>query len=589
MTKYAADAEQKSIQDRTKPTHVQELRTSRVHGEVEAATLGLQNHSFVLCRVCMTFLSVALLASCQAFSQVNSLDVTARDSKAGTQNTWLSYHGDLTGRRYSELTEITSENVHQLQLKWVFHSRKVRMLGAPPVVIAGVMYLSVSNDLFAIDGLTGAVLWHHTRQDAAGAQNDDSAHINRGIAVLSNRLYMETDDGYLLSLDARSGNVLWEVPFDEGYVSHGGVAAPLAIPGKIIVGASRGQEMHGGFVAAFDAANGKELWRFRIRHDPVRNDPDSLSGPIGIRDESWMPGTFDPELNVVFEESASQTCETDASDRAGEIQQGGCLLALDAQTGKLKWQFPLPSEEQTNPAISTVPMLVDIPVREAGSKQRSDRKLIVAVQGNGIVTILDRTSGTLVLQRNLGTDSSVPGNSHLHRVKTAVRAVKQDDSRNRCATESESPSWNPPAYSEQTHRFYFLGFEACRESALQVEGEHAAPAVISRFQPTGRSRLLTYDPSDDTWAWQDISSSTDQAPSGITTTASGLLLFGGRARTFQVADAVTGNVLWSFPLGQSPTGPPISYSILGKQYFAIAAGNDLFVFGLPCVTPCKQE
>ena len=588
MTNYAEDAEQTSIEDWTQQSYIPGARTRRVQG-VKVAAQVPQSRSLMLRRICTTVISAALLASCQASSQSNSPDVTARDSKAGTQSAWLSYHGDLTGRRYSELKEITRENVGQLQLKWVFNSRKMWALGAPPVVVAGVMYLSVSNDLFAMDGLTGAVLWHHTRQDAAGAQNDESAHINRGIAVLSNRLYMETDDGHLLSLDARSGNVLWEVPFDTDNVSYGGVSAPLAIPGKVIVGASGGRGVQAGFVAAFDAANGKELWRYTLRHNPVRNDSDSLTRSSRTPDESWMPGTYDPELNVIFEESAAQACGTDVSVQTEDVQHGGCLLALDAQIGKLKWQFPLPAEEKRSPAISAVPMLVDIPLGEAGSKQVSDRKLIVAVQENGFLTILDRATGTLVLQRNLGTNSSFPGDSHWRRVSAAARPTKQDDARSRCGAESESPSWNPPAYNELTNRFYFVEFENCRDNAVPVEAAHSAKGVISRLQPIGRSSLLLYDPSDDTWAWQDTSPSTDHAPSGLTTTASGLLLSGGRARSFEVADAVTGKVLWSFPLGQSPTGPPISYSIAGKQYFAIAAGKDLFVFGLPCVTPCQQE
>ena len=468
------------------------------------------------------------------------IDVTAQDLEATEiRNNWLSYHGDLTGRRYSALKEITRDNITQLQLKWVFHSRKVRVLGAPPVVVGGMMYMTASNDLFAIDGRTGAVLWHHTRQETAREKESESAHVNRGVAILNNKLYMETDDAHLLCLDVRSGNVLWEVPFADGDAGYGAVSAPLAIRDKVIVGVSGSNKFPGGFLAAFDAASGKEIWRL---------------GMLPAYGQSGMPGTYDPNLDLIFWETGAQSCNSEASAPSADVQQGRCLVALNSNTGKLKWKSLLPDYEQLNFAVSGVPVLLDT------MYQGTFRKLIVAADSNGFLYIFDRGTGKLLGQRSFDSMKS---------------------SEHTCPEEKLSPSWNPPSYNEQTHIFYFMSLEDCRAKPSQSSAAHPAPGAKAEPKSIGKSTLLAYDLTSDKLVWKDDSVAADHAPTGMMTTASGLLLFGGKAQSFQAADAASGKVLWSFPMGQSPTGSPMSYSIAGNQYFAIAAGNDLFVFGLP--------
>jgi len=468
------------------------------------------------------------------------IDITAHDLEANAiRNNWLSYHGDLTGRRYSSLNNITRDNVTQLQLKWVFHSRKVRVLGATPVVVGGVMYMTASNDLFAIDARTGAQLWHHTRQETAGEKGSESVHVNRGVALLSNKLYMETDDAHLLCLDARSGNVLWEVPFAEGYAGYGGASAPLAIRDKVIVNASGGKESQGNLIAAFDASSGKELWRFGMQ--PAYS-------------QSGMLGTYDPNLDMIFWETAGQSCNPEASAQSTDVQHRRCLVALDSNTGRLKWRSPLPDHKQSVFAISGVPVLLDT------AYQGALRKLIVATDSNGFLDIFDRETGELLGQRN---------------------ADSMKSSENICREEKLSPSWNPPSYSEQTHIFYFMSLQDCRASTAQAVAAHPVPGAKAESEPIGKSTLLAYDLASDKLVWKNDSAATDQAPTGVISTASGLLLFGGKTQSFQAADAATGKVLWSFPMGQSPTGSPMTYAIEDNQYFAIAAGNDLFVFGLP--------
>ena len=485
------------------------------------------------------FLCPAVVRSQSAANQPGTpIDVTVQDLEASEiRNNWLSYHGDLTGRRYSSLKEITRDNITQLQLKWVFHSRKVRVLGATPAVVGGVMYMTASNDLFAIDGRTGAVLWHHTRQETAREKEGESAHVNRGVAVLNNKLYMETDDAHLLCLDARSGNVLWQVPFADGDAGYGAVSAPLAIQNKIIVGGRGGKE--GGFLTAFDAASGKEVWKL---------------GTPPAYGQSGIPGTYDPNLGLIFWETGAQSCNTEASIQPADVQQGRCLIALDSSTGKLKWKSPLPDHERPSFVVSGVPVLLDT------MYQGTLHKLIIEAHGNDFIDVLDRETGKLLGQRN---SDSVKSSEHT------------------CPEEKLSLSWNPPSYNEQTHIFYFMSLQDCRAKPVQSTMAHPAPGTNAESKPIGKSALLAYDLASDKLLWRDDSAAIDHAPTGVMTTASGLLLLGGKTQSFQAVDAATGKVLWSFPMGQSPTGSPMSYAIEDNQYFAIAAGNDLFVFGLP--------
>jgi alcohol dehydrogenase (cytochrome c) len=583
MTKYADWAAREQLEGRVHRSHLQAIRSRKDRSGVNRAGKYRAELSRLRCYLPALVAAGALLCSAatQAQSVANEpgtpIEITARDLESnGTGNNWFSFHGDYTGRRYSTLKEINRDNISQLQLKWVFHSRKTRVLGATPVVVGGVMYLTASNDLFAIDGRTGAVLWHHTRQDAAGTKDDESAHVNRGVAVLNHSIYMETDDAHLLSLDARSGNVLWDVPYAGPYVGQGGVSAPLAVRDKVIVGTSNGKDGRGGVVIAFDAASGKEIWRFGMQAPSRQRDsPDSSAEPHGYHGEDSMPGTYDPELDMIYWEIGGESCGSGAGAQPAELKHDGCLLALDSSTGKLKWQSSLPDRELLSPAVSEVPVLVNT------TYQGASRKLIILANGSGFLEILDRESGRLLGRWNAGSPKSAPGASEPQNSDATKGHTTHGDAESGCPIDKLLPSWNPPSFGEATHNFYFISLKACTSKTAEDGARQPAPRAKGASETTGESALLAYDPASDRLAWKQDSAITDHAPTGVLTTASGLILLGGNSQSFQAADAATGKVLWSFSMGQSAAGSPMSYAIGGNQYFAIAAGNDLFVFALP--------
>src|SRR5215472_5398720 len=174
---------------------------------------------------------------------------------------WISYNGDYSGRRYSSLSEINRGNVAQLRAQWVFHARNSNRLEVSPVVFNGLMFVTAANDTFALDARTGRVVWHHPRPVSEGLIDDASRHINRGVAMWRNRVYMETDNAHLLCLDAHSGNILWDVAYASWNKNYGATSAPLVVKDKVLVGTSGGDDGVRGFVAAYDAQTGKLAWR----------------------------------------------------------------------------------------------------------------------------------------------------------------------------------------------------------------------------------------------------------------------------------------------------------------------------------------
>jgi len=207
------------------------------------------------------------------------VNVEARDLLAQpVAENWTSYNGDYSGRRYSSLREINAGNVAQLRAAWVFHPGNSQNLEVTPLVIRGIMFVTSSNNVFALDARTGRTVWHYQRPVSSGLLDDAAAHKNRGVAVWHDSVYAETDDAHLLCLDARSGGLRWDIEFADKTKQYGATSAPLVVNGSVIVGTSGGDSGVRGFVAAYDAATGTLKWRFW-----------TIPGPGEFGSSSW-PG-----------------------------------------------------------------------------------------------------------------------------------------------------------------------------------------------------------------------------------------------------------------------------------------------------------
>jgi alcohol dehydrogenase (cytochrome c) len=494
---------------------------------------------------------------------------------------WVSYNGDYTGRRYSALTQITPQNVGRLSARWVFHPRTVSPLEVTPVVVAGVMFVTSANDAYAIDASTGKLLWHHARPLTHGLVDDAAVHHNRGLAVLGTRVYMETDNAHLLCLDARSGGLIWDVPYAHGNRNYGATSAPLIVKDTVLVGTSGGDDGVRGFLAAYDAQTGREKWRFWTIPAPGEKGSDSWPMDMYLHGggTTWMPGTYDPSLNTLYWGTGNPSPDYDGSMRPGDDLYTSCLLALDPDTGRLKWYFQFtPHNLYDYDAVET-PVLVDANFRG------TPRKLIVTANRNGFLYILDRVTGQFLVAKQFAQQQTWAKSIDANGRPVPSGLVPDEKGVEICPAEGGATNWYSPSYDQRTHRFYFRSLDACAVFQSKTEpfqeGRNWYATGSHATGEGGQGYINAFDLDTLTFAWRKAQIGPYKGWGGLISTAAGLVACGDDAENFVILDGRTGKPLWHFSVGQMIHASPMSYTIGGKQYFAIAAGSDIFTFALP--------
>jgi alcohol dehydrogenase (cytochrome c) len=494
---------------------------------------------------------------------------------------WTSYNGDYTGRRYSSLHEINIANVHTLRTAWVFHPGNSEKLEATPLVVNGVMYLTSANDAFALDASTGRRLWHHHRGVSSGLLDDAAAHKSRGVAVWDNFVFMETDDAHLLCLDARSGAMRWEVGYADKTKHYGATSAPLVVNGSVIVGTSGGDSGVRGFVAAYDAMSGKLKWRLWTIPSPGEFGSSSWPGDSYLHGgaTTWMPGTYDPDLDTLY-----WTTSNAAPDFAGETRPGddlytACVLAIDPNSGKMKWYFQFTPHDLYDYDANETPVLVD--VQENGVT----RHLLVQADRNGFLYLLDRTDGrflkatAFVEKLNWATGINAAGRPILS------GRIPSKEGTYICPGINGATNWFSPSYNPDTRLFYVMALESC-----DVEFASPAPFVKGQtYYNTGTKRppgqhdqkvLLAYSIPETKLVWRYPQIGRGDSWGGTLTTAGGLVFFADDTGSLEAVEALTGHTLWHFNTGQNIYASPMTYAVGDSEYVAIAAGSDVFSFSL---------
>ena len=495
---------------------------------------------------------------------------------------WLSYNGDYSGRRYSSLSEISKNNLAQLRAAWVFHVHNSSRLEVTPVVANGMMFVTASNDAFALDARSGRVVWHHSRPNAEGLIDDASRHITRGVGLWRNRLYMETDNAHLLCLDARSGNLIWDVAYADWNRNYGATSAPLVVKDKVLVGTSGGDDGVRGFLAAYDALSGKLVWRFWTIPAPGEFGSESWPGKLYLHGggTTWMPGAYDPKLDTIYWGTSNPAPDFEGGVRPGDDLYTDCLLALDPDTGKLKWYFQFTPHDLFDFDAVETPILIDAVYRGTA------RKLLVQANRNGYIYVLDRTNGKFlsatpfVEKLNWAKGIDAAGRPVLTEVKPTAEGTRV------CPGYAGATNWFAPSYSESTHSVYFMALEQCETYFFKPqpfqEGQGYYSTGVKRIPGENSQKLLVafnLDTASIAWKYPQIGGGRSSA--GTMATAGGLVFLGDDAGSFEAVDAQSGKPLWHFNTGQDLSASPMSYAVAGKQYVAIAAGSDVFSFALP--------
>jgi len=518
-------------------------------------------------------------------SELGLIDVQQSDLlQKQPMSNWVSYNGDYTGRRYSGLDQVTPANVSHLAAKWIFHTQNPgAALEVTPVVVNGVMFITSANDAYALDAQTGQELWHHERAISSGLIDDASSHHNRGVAVLGARVYMETDNAHLLCLDARSGNLIWDRAYATDNKNYGATSVPLIVKNLVLVGTSGGDDGVRGFLAAFDAQTGKEVWRFWTIPAPGEFGSESWPGDMYKHGcaTTWMPGTYDPDLNTLYWGTGNPCPDFDGSVRPGDDLYTSSLLALDPDTGKLKWYFQFsPHNLYDYDAVQT-PVLID------AKFQGKPRKLIVTANRNGFLYILDRVNGKYLYSKQFIQSLNWAKGIDKKGRPISNNLIPDEKGVTVCPSYAGGTNWYSPSYDPETNTFYFRSLDACTlfQAKTQPFEEGATYYSTGARRPPGNlpstGYINAFDLSTLAFTWRDRQIGERHASAGVMTTAGGLVAFGNDAEEFEIDDARTGQPLWAFSLGQAIHASPMSYGVAGRQYFAVAAGDDVIAFALP--------
>jgi alcohol dehydrogenase (cytochrome c) len=516
-----------------------------------------------------------LLTICLAAMPL-AAQVTYEDILKGPSENWLTYAGDYKAQRHSPLKQITRENVGSLVPKWVHHIDTEGKLGASPLVYKGVMYVSNSNEVYALDARTGRVAWHYQQQ---GVEMQRS---NRGVALWGDSVYFVTSDCYVVALDRRNGGLLWSQKYADEEKGYHCTMAPLAVKGRVIVGVSGGDSGMRGFLSARSAENGDELWR--LWTVPAKGEPGwDTWGPKTLDwggAGTWMTGTFDPELNTLYWPTGNPWPDFYGGDRPGDNLYSDSLLAIDPDTGKMKWYFQFTPHDVWDWDAQEFPVLLDLPYKG------QPRKLVVHTNRNGIHYVLDRVSGEYLQATPFvekitwaeGIDAKgrpilVPGTEPN---KEGIEV---------CPTVRGAANWMSPSYNPETGLYYVVTLEGC-DVYTSSERE---PEPMVGFAGTGGERpprddnrfiLRALDPATGKRVWQYPMTGPTTMWAGTVSTAGGVVFFGDDDNHIVGVDAKNGQHLWHFNLGQPLFASPISYSVDGKQYIAIVSRTDVFSFGL---------
>jgi alcohol dehydrogenase (cytochrome c) len=528
------------------------------------------------------------------------LAVTALDAQvpfdrllqaASEPQNWLTYSGGYAGWRHSPLTQITPENARTLEMKWVFQADSTEKLEATPLVVDGVMYVTEPpNTIVALDAKTGRVFWIY--QHPVGNARVCCGRVNRGLAILGDTLFMGTVDAHLVAVDAKNGRRIWETKVAEAAQGYAVTMAPLVVKDKVIIGTAGGEQGIIGFIAAYDAATGTEAWRFNTIPGPGEPGNETWGGDSWKHGAGslWVTGTYDPDLNLTYWGIGNPGPDWNPSVRPGDNLYTCSAVAIDPDTGELKWHFQFTPNDGMDWDSAQVPVLVDM------DWDGSSRKLMLWANRNGFFYVLDRTNGKFVRGAPFVKQNWAAGLDENGRPIRLINTGSQPGGTLTYPNAQGGTNWFSPSWSPSTGLFYVGSWNGAYAVAQSypvefVEGRgYTGGSPSSRLPALRRPRINTWtdevghgeiqalDPRTGEARWKFLMH--DVTDAGILTTAGNVLFAGSREGDFVALDARDGSVLWRTFLSGQNSASPVSYAVDGQQFVAISAYHSLFVFGL---------
>jgi alcohol dehydrogenase (cytochrome c) len=493
---------------------------------------------------------------------------------------WLTYAGSYKSHRYSPLTLINRQNAGQLKLAWAYQMQRAGVVETSPLVVDGVMYLTEppNSTVTALDTRSGRTLWTYTPNIPPDVIVIGSPPVNRGVAILDDSVYVGTVHGHLIALDAKSGAVRWDTTVEDNKHGFYLTLAPLALDGKIIVGVSGAETGIRGFVDAYDAKTGKLVWRMYTVPAPGEPGSETWGKGDGWKTgggSTWLTGSYDPELNLLYWATGNPAPDWNADNRPGDNLYTDSVLALDPGTGKMKWHFQFTPEDVHDWDANETLVLFDAPVNGR------ERKLIAQANRNGFYYVLDRATGEYLASSQYAKQTWADGIDAKGRPIRKKGIAPSLEGTLVFPNIQGASNWFSPSYSPQTKLFY----QAAREmGTIYYKGEAVykpgtaftggGGRAVNGDVASGAIRALDATTGKLKWEFPLLS----PGWTSLLSTGGGLLFGGTEEGNFFALDAESGKPLWDIQLGGAVRGIPVSYSVDGKQYVAIAAGVTLYVF-----------
>jgi alcohol dehydrogenase (cytochrome c) len=505
---------------------------------------------------------------------------------------WLTYNGNLGSTHHSSLDQINAGNVANLDLKWVSQAQSLEKYEATPLVVDGVMYVTEPpNTVVAIDTRTGRPFWiyNHPMPETTYVC---CGNINRGVAILGNTIYLGTLDAQLVALDASTGRKKWATKVADYTQGYAVTVAPLVVKDKIVVGPAGGERGISGFLAAYDAETGKQVWRFNTIPHPGEPGNETWPGDSWKTGGGsvWVTGSYDPDANLIYWGIGNPGPDWNPEVRKGANLYADCVVALDADTGKLKWYYQFTPNDEWDFDSVQVPVLADL------SWKGKPRKTMLWGNRNGFFYTLDRTSGQFLQGKAFVKQTWAVGIDEYGKPIKASGKSPSVSGTDVWPGVQGGTNWYAPSFSPHTGLFYVTAWEDYHTNYFTWDQEYEAgksytgggargPIPSLRREPFlrwgpewgyGVVRALNPVTGEKVWDYK----MRDVSDGGILTTASDLLFSGNREGYFFVLDAKTGKELWKKYLGSQVAASPITYTVDGVQYVSVAAGHSMFTFGL---------
>jgi alcohol dehydrogenase (cytochrome c) len=476
-------------------------------------------------------------------------------------DSWPLYHGTYDGQRHSKLEQITPQNVHTLSMAWAFQINSKIDIKSSPLLVDGVIYFTVPDNVWAIDALSGHQLWHYSYPPNPGL------HIgSRGVGMYKNWVYFLAPDGHLISLNANDGTVHWKVQVADVTKGYWTSMAPLVVGNHVLVGTSGDFDNLVGYVRSVDPETGKTQWEWDAT-PPVGTQGAPTGG------NSWMTGTYDPDLNLVYWGTGNPTPVLAASTRPGDDLYTCSIVALNPDTGKMAWAFqPSPHDTHDWDAAET-PVLVD------GMFQGKPRKMLLQSSRNGYFFVIDRTDGSSLLTIPFGPVNWATGIDKQGRPIPDPAKDPAPDGRLIAPDENGMTNFRAPSFDPKTglfivssHPSYSLYF------TKPADGTYGWAGADYDLWSKGVLQAIDYQTGKIKWT-HELGQGTPTA--GVLTTASGLTFTGDVRGNVLALETSTGKTLWHAGSGGRMSTSPITYELGGRQYLLTSSGTVVFAWALP--------